>query len=83
MLEKIRHIGLLSISMLKMSHLVAIKIPQPLGLGGITTDIDRREREHQQRWQGGRIVQVGGMKTEAEARAWEANQDKTITPPRK
>jgi hypothetical protein len=50
---------------------------------GMTTDLDRRETEHQRRWPGGQIVQVGGKKTETQARAWEANQDKTITPARK
>jgi len=41
---------------------------------GITQDLDRREREHQQRWPDGHIVQVGGPKAEDGARAWEEEQ---------
>ena len=50
---------------------------------GITEDPPRREREHQQRWPGGRLEIVIGPTTEANARAWEAEQTKTITPPRR
>ena len=39
--------------------------------GGITTDLSRREGEHQQTWPGGTIRKVGGPMTEAQARAWE------------
>lgn len=41
---------------------------------GITQDLARRETEHQQQWPSGHIVQVGGLKTEDEARAWEKEQ---------
>ena len=39
--------------------------------GGITTDPQRREREHQQRWPTGYMRIVGGPMTEAQARLWE------------
>ena len=39
--------------------------------GGITNDLDRREVEHQQKWPGGHIKQVGKRTTEIEARKWE------------
>ncbi len=41
---------------------------------GITQDLARRETEHQQTWPSGRIVQIGGPKTEDEARDWEKDQ---------
>jgi hypothetical protein len=50
---------------------------------GITTDPTRRQTEHQQRWPGGTLHVVTGAMTEAQARAWEAQQSQTITPPRK
>jgi hypothetical protein len=49
---------------------------------GITTEPKRRESEHQTRWPGGYLQVVTGPMTEAQARAWEAEQTKTITPPR-
>ena len=39
--------------------------------GGITGDLDRREKEHQQKWSGGHIKQVGRRTTEEAARDWE------------
>ncbi len=50
---------------------------------GITTDPVRRQADHQQRWPGGRLQVVIGPTTEAQARAWEALQTKTITPERR
>jgi hypothetical protein len=50
---------------------------------GITTDPQRRQTEHQQRWPGGRLQVATGSMTEAQARAWEALQTKTITPERR
>jgi len=41
---------------------------------GITQDLARREQEHQQKWPTGYIVQIGGPKTEDEARDWEKGQ---------
>jgi predicted GIY-YIG superfamily endonuclease len=49
---------------------------------GITTDPQRRQSEHQQRWPGGRMIVVIGPVSEQQARAWEAMQTKTITPQR-
>ena len=39
--------------------------------GGITDDLDRREKEHQQEWPGGHMKQVGRKTTEDAAREWE------------
>lgn len=39
--------------------------------GGITTDPQRREREHQREWGNGKLVIVGGPMSEQAARAWE------------
>lgn len=39
--------------------------------GGITTDPQRREQEHAQRWPHGKLVVVGGPMPEAAAREWE------------
>jgi len=39
--------------------------------GGVTSDLDRREKEHQQKWPGGHIKQVGRRTTEEAARDWE------------
>ena len=47
---------------------------------GKTKDLERRESEHQRRWPGGHIKQVGNVKTEEGALAWEETQQKTITP---
>ncbi|MBM3314292.1 hypothetical protein FJY71_00415 [candidate division WOR-3 bacterium] len=41
---------------------------------GITTDLDRREQQHQQKWPSGHICQVGRRTTEDAARDWEAEQ---------
>ena len=41
---------------------------------GITTDLDRREREHQRRWPEGRIEAVGEPTSHAEAWEWEREQ---------
>ena len=41
---------------------------------GITTDLFRREREHQRRWPGGRIEQVGDPTSHREAWDWEREQ---------
>lgn len=46
--------------------------------GGITDDLERREREHQQKWSGGHIKQVGRKTTEDAARNWE--KEKGYTP---
>lgn len=42
--------------------------------GGITEDLDRREQEHQQKWPGGKIKQVGRKTTEEAARDWEEDK---------
>ena len=42
---------------------------------GITTDLERREREHQSRWPQGRIKAVGEPTTHAEAWAWEQQEN--------
>ena len=50
---------------------------------GITSDPQRRQAEHQTRWPGGKLQIAVGPTTEAKARAWEAQQTKTITPERR
>lgn len=50
---------------------------------GITNDPERRQAEHRQRWPGGYLKLMIGPTTEANARAWEALQTKTITPERR
>lgn len=42
--------------------------------GGITNDLERREAEHQQKWPGGHIKQVGRRTTEEAARDWEKDE---------
>jgi len=39
--------------------------------GGITTDLERREKQQQQKWPKGHIVQVGHRTAEESAREWE------------
>lgn len=39
--------------------------------GGITKDLEDREKEHQVKWPKGHIVQVGGKKTKQGALNWE------------
>jgi len=41
---------------------------------GITNDLERRERDHQQEWPKGHIKQVGHAVTEESARDWEKEQ---------
>jgi predicted GIY-YIG superfamily endonuclease len=38
---------------------------------GITQDLERRAQEHEQKWPGGHITQVGRRTTEQAAREWE------------
>ena len=49
---------------------------------GITSDIDRREAEHQRRpgWETGHILQVGTRTTRAAALAWEEEQGRKGKP---
>jgi len=49
---------------------------------GITNDPDRRQAEHRNRWPSGWLEIVTGPLTEAQARAWEKQQTKTVTPER-
>ncbi len=44
---------------------------------GITNDLERREQEHQQKWSGGHIKQIGRRTTEDAAREWENKQKKS------
>jgi predicted GIY-YIG superfamily endonuclease len=47
------------------------KVGNKIVHGGITSDLDRREKEHQQQWPEGHIKQVGRRTTEEAARDWE------------
>ena len=52
------------------------KVGNKIVHSGITTDLKRREREHQQKWLNGHIKQVGNRTTEEAARKWEETQKK-------
>ena len=58
------------------------KVGDKIVHSGITTDPDRRETEHKQRWPGGKLKVVTGPMTEQGAREWESSKQKTITPKR-
>ena len=47
------------------------KVGRKIVHGGITNDLERREAEHQRKWPGCRIVQIGRRTTEDAARDWE------------
>ena len=47
------------------------KVGNKIKHGGITTDLERREEEHQQKWPNGHIMKVGIKTTEEAARVWE------------
>jgi len=47
------------------------KVGGQINHGGITTDLERREQEHRQKWPSGKIKQIGGPVTEESARKWE------------
>lgn len=53
------------------------KVGNKIVHGGITTDLDRRETEHQQKWPKGHIKQVGRKTTEDGARQWEKKKGYT------
>lgn len=38
---------------------------------GVTTDLERREREHQRDWEGSKICKIGHRTTREAARHWE------------
>ena len=47
------------------------KVGNKIVHGGITNDLDRREKEHQQKFPRGHIKQVGRRTTDEVARNWE------------
>jgi len=47
------------------------KVGNKIVHGGQTTDLSRRENEHQQKWPKGHIMQVGNRTTEEAALRWE------------
>jgi len=47
------------------------KVGNKIVHGGITNDLERRKREHQQTWPDGHLKQVGHRTTEEAARKWE------------
>lgn len=47
------------------------KVGNKIVHGGITKDLERREKEHQQEYPDGHIKQVGRRTTEEAAREWE------------
>ncbi len=50
---------------------------------GVTRDPARREQEHRQQWDNGRLVIIGRARTEESARKWEAAKIDTFIPPHK
>lgn len=52
------------------------KIGRKIRHSGITGDLERREQEHQRKWLGGHIIQVGRRTTKEAAEAWEDKQKK-------
>lgn len=48
-----------------------LKVGNKIVHGGITQDLEQREREHLRKWPKGHIVQVGRCTTEEAARKWE------------
>ena len=52
------------------------KVRNKIVHSGITDDLERREKEHQRKWPGGHIKQVGLKSTEEGAREWEKEQEK-------
>jgi predicted GIY-YIG superfamily endonuclease len=50
------------------------KVGHRIRHAGITTDLERREREHQQKWPSGHIYKVGNVTTDGAARKWEEQQ---------
>ena len=53
------------------------KVGNKIVHGGITSDLERREQEHNQKWSKGHIYKVGHRTTEEAARKWE--KDKGFT----
>ena len=53
------------------------KVGRKIVHGGITDDLERREQEHQQKYPGGHIKQVGRRTTEEAAREWEKDKGYT------
>jgi len=50
------------------------KVVNKIVHGGITNDLERREREHKAKWPKGHIVKVGNITTEDAARKWEKDK---------
>lgn len=50
------------------------KVGNKIVHGGITNDLERREKEHQNKWSSGHIRQVGRVTTEEAARKWEKDK---------
>ena len=53
------------------------KVSNKIMHSGITEDLERREKQHQQKWPKGHIVQVGRKTTEEAAEKWEETKQKS------
>lgn len=51
------------------------KVDNKIVFTGITKDLGRREREHQQEYPNGHIVQKGNRTTEEVAQEWEKDEE--------
>ena len=50
------------------------KVVNKIVHGGITEDLEQREKQHRQKWPTGHINQVGRKTTEEAARKWEKEE---------
>ena len=54
-----------------------IKVDKQIVVRGITYNLERQEREHQETWPDARIFQVGVVSTLKDAQKWEAQNPLT------
>ena len=53
------------------------KVGNKIMHSGITKDLERREKQHEQKWSKGHIVQIGRKTTEEAAEKWEETKQKS------
>ncbi len=56
------------------SYKYQFKVGRKVVYLGITEDVERREKEHQEKWPSGHIKKVGRKTTNEAARKWETDQ---------
>lgn len=65
---------LLRVMVTRATYKYRFKVNGEVVYWGITSDLERREREHRRRWPDGHIEQVGVATTHEEAWNWERQQ---------